>query len=139
MPRRRLRTFTLWTGATLCGLIAAAFVVSARWWVWLAVLDGPFIGVHAGALDCYWNTLAGRSGFRAHGAGLRFALVGMTRVNGFSLPLIYPFLAAAIPTLLVWRFVPKFPRGHCRRCGYNLKGLTEARCPECGKPFEGRQ
>ena len=28
MPRRRLRTFTLWTGTTLCVLIAAAFVVS---------------------------------------------------------------------------------------------------------------
>ena len=46
-----------------------------------------------------------------------------------------PFLAVAVLTLLVWRFMPKFPRGHCRRCGYNLKGLTEARCPECGTGF----
>ena len=46
------------------------------------------------------------------------------------------FLAVAIPTLLVWRFVPKFPRGNCQRCGYNLTGLTEARCPECGAEFE---
>ena len=28
MFRRRLRTFTLWTGTLLCVLIAAAFVVS---------------------------------------------------------------------------------------------------------------
>jgi hypothetical protein len=23
----------------------------------------------------------------------------------------------------------------CRKCGYNLTGLTETRCPECGEPF----
>ena len=49
--------------------------------------------------------------------------------------LLAVLLLVAIPTLLVWRFVPKFPRGHCRRCGYNLTGLTEARCPECGAGF----
>ena len=26
----------------------------------------------------------------------------------------------------------------CVNCGYNLTGLTEARCPECGQPFEPR-
>lgn len=25
--------------------------------------------------------------------------------------------------------------GHCQRCGYDLTGLSEARCPECGKPY----
>jgi hypothetical protein len=29
-------------------------------------------------------------------------------------------------------------RGECLRCGYNLNGLTEPRCPECGRPFELR-
>src|SRR4051794_13859762 len=23
----------------------------------------------------------------------------------------------------------------CQTCGYNLRGLAEARCPECGEPF----
>jgi len=27
-------------------------------------------------------------------------------------------------------------RGLCRTCGYPLHGLTEARCPECGTPFD---
>ena len=49
--------------------------------------------------------------------------------------LLAVLLLAAVPTLLVWRFAPKFPRGHCQRCGYNLTGLTEARCPECGTEF----
>ena len=48
----------------------------------------------------------------------------------------FPVAAAGLPSFLVWRFVPKFPRGHFRRCGYNLTGLTEARCPECGTGFE---
>ncbi len=27
--------------------------------------------------------------------------------------------------------------GLCVKCGYNLKGLTEQRCPECGTSFAG--
>ncbi len=30
--------------------------------------------------------------------------------------------------------VPTF-LGPCASCGYNLRGLTELRCPECGTPF----
>lgn len=26
--------------------------------------------------------------------------------------------------------------GHCRNCGYNLFGLRDPRCPECGTVFE---
>jgi hypothetical protein len=25
---------------------------------------------------------------------------------------------------------------HCEKCGYNLNGLVEPRCPECGTPFD---
>lgn len=52
-----------------------------------------------------------------------------------------------IPTLLfslvAWRsFLPIWNRrkrrklGLCFNCGYNLRALTEPRCPECGTPFE---
>ena len=111
-------------------------MVSARWWVWIMVPGGPSIAVLAGALDWSDSELASSGvGYLRHGAGLRFALVGDSPLCGFTLPLIYPFGAVAILTLHVWRSVPKFPRGHCRRCGYNLTGLTEARCPECGAGF----
>ena len=29
-------------------------------------------------------------------------------------------------------------RVQCHKCGYNLYGLTEPRCPECGTPFDRR-
>ncbi len=132
MSQRRLQPIILITGTLLSVLIAAAFTASAWWRAHLAIPGGPFIGVHAGGLELYWNTLAGRPGWMRHGAGLRFALVGVTRVNGFTLPLIYPLLSVAVPTLLVWRFWPKPVKpGHCR-CGYDLRGNTSGVCPECG-------
>ena len=132
MPRPRLRTFTLWTGTLLCLLLAAAFMVSAWWWVSIEIRGGPFIGVYAGALEYTFPAGSIRAGLMRHRAGLRFALVGMMKANGFTLPLVYPFLGIAVPTLLVWWFGPKPPKpGHCR-CGYDLTGNTSGTCPECG-------
>lgn len=34
------------------------------------------------------------------------------------------------------RYWPLVPAGHCRVCGYDLYGLPEPRCPECGTPFD---
>ena len=28
---------------------------------------------------------------------------------------------------------------HCPNCDYDVRGLTESRCPECGKPFSTRE
>lgn len=35
--------------------------------------------------------------------------------------------------------VPEPRVGHCRRCDYDLTGLTQPRCPECGTPFDRPQ
>ena len=133
MSRRRLRTFTLWTGSLLCVLIAAAFVVSAWWWMAVEVRGGgPFIGIYAGAINYSQSPVLGGTGVRRNWTGLRFALLGRTTSSGFTLPLIYPFAAVAIPTLLASRFWPKPPKpGHCR-CGYDLRGNESGVCPECG-------
>lgn len=37
------------------------------------------------------------------------------------------------------RYRPVYLAGHCTKCGYNLHGLTEPRCPECGKTFERQE
>ena len=53
-----------------------------------------------------------------------------------------PALLALVP-LLVFVRGPlrrcfRRRRGLCENCAYNLTGLTEARCPECGTPFGPR-
>ncbi len=135
MRRRRWRTAVLWGGCTLSVLIAAAFTVSGWYMVWGEIRGGPYVGVHGGALVLAYPSARTGAGHSRHDKGLPLALVGMAFRNFRAIPLVYPFAAIALPTMLVWRFVPKFPRGHCRRCGYNLTGLTEARCPECGTGF----
>ena len=143
MRRRRWRTAVLWIGCTLSGLIVVAFLASGHRRMSLRNFT-PAITVHGGAV-----------GIALDGQSLRRWLLMIDRGPFFSdspswgswnewraisgrlvvAPRYALFLAVAVPTLLVWRFVPKFPRGHCRRCGYNLTGLAEARCPECGQAF----
>ena len=35
-----------------------------------------------------------------------------------------------------WLRRKRFRPGHCQQCDYNLTGLTESRCPECGTRFD---
>ncbi len=56
------------------------------------------------------------------------------------LPLSYPvFLFWAWPLVAFflgpWRQSGKRAKGFCIRCDYNLTGLVEPRCPECGTPL----
>ncbi|MBP7936865.1 MAG: hypothetical protein KA354_19665 [Phycisphaerae bacterium] len=37
--------------------------------------------------------------------------------------------------LLIGRLPPPLGQGQCPRCGYLLYGLTENRCPECGRGY----
>ena len=45
----------------------------------------------------------------------------------------YPALAFIRGPLRRWR---RHRKGLCLNCGYNLRGLTEPRCPECAKAFD---
>lgn len=53
-----------------------------------------------------------------------------------SLPLQPLFLFLVVATSVLWWLVPSYPPGCCRKCGYNLRGLTEPRCPECSTEFD---
>ncbi len=45
-----------------------------------------------------------------------------------------------LPQALRWAWLmlrtrSRLSNGLCIDCGYNLTGVTEPRCPECGQPF----
>ncbi len=148
MKLRRLRKFILITGTTLSVMIAVTFVLSGSYPVCLKLTgQGPTVGVVEGCWFIAWIRIGSGTFFTIPTGALhqhrmpswelwnQWSVLGLTPGRVF-IPLYGVFAAVAIPTLLIWRFVPKFPRGHCRRCGYNLTGLREARCPECGTGFD---
>ena len=103
------------------------------------VVNGPFALISMGVLVVGIDSeFAG--GIFVERNTLWWKSWNMFRIGPYAwIPLWMLFAAIGIPTLLVWRLVSKFPRGHCRRCGYNLTGLTQARCPECGEGFARRR
>ncbi len=59
----------------------------------------------------------------------------------FTLPLscaVSYLLARQVYESLRWKVVLD-DETHCLTCDYNLTGLTEPRCPECGQPFNLRR
>lgn len=60
-------------------------------------------------------------------------------VWSLKLPLWVPFLATALPTLLLYRVARRRRLfGHCPSCKYDLTGNTSGTCPECGKVIPER-
>jgi hypothetical protein len=127
--RRRPRTELerLKERRTAALILACGFVLYAAGAVWLAVKAyrwassvPPVPGVRPG------NT--GLPGFNPWDskllAGSAAATLGL--------------LAGAAATLWYYRRTGEKIRqlgGHCAICGYDLRGLPEPRCPECGTPF----
>ena len=133
---RRLRTFTLWTGTTLCLLIAAAFVTSAFWQIAFQFGQSACCYITGGSVTVLLGyPLSAPFVIARHTGGLyRWDEMASDWISFVELPLFTLLAAVAVPTLLVLRFVPKFPRGCCRRCGYDLTGNVSGTCPECGQP-----
>jgi hypothetical protein len=51
-------------------------------------------------------------------------------------PIWLPFLLFAAPTTWLWHRNRRVPPGHCRKCRYDLTGITTGICPECGTATE---
>jgi len=84
-------------------------------WFVLWTLLGAMIGVHLALLGSVMVVMSA--------VGQAQALSRLTRVR----LLLRMLIAAPIPI---------HDPAVCSRCGYDLRGLPEPRCPECGTPFE---
>ena len=50
--------------------------------------------------------------------------------------LLLTFCVSCYSWFWIYRPYSRLRSGKCLSCGYNLHGLTEPRCPECGTPFD---
>ena len=141
----------------LCGLLlsvglwAASFlglrygnrymdIVSVRWgqFIWgnAHAYSGP-IGVDV-TEGMKWQWV----GFRGFATDWRPRIFLRQRPRYLGIPLWIP--AGGFAVLFAQAYLPMRRRrkrvklGQCIECGYNLTGLPEPRCPECGQPFEGK-
>lgn len=146
----RTRRVFKWAGLMGCALLLIVWVAS--YWVvlypkWLKVECTWFVGLGHGYVECYYpaGVLTHRTGFlfgRIMGRRPNWwPVVQRTSVPGgascwyVGVPLWLPFLAAALPTGVLWHRDRRPPPGHCQACGYNLTGNTSGVCPECGEPI----
>ena len=72
------------------------------------------------------------------GAGPTGAPASLFKLSALYIPL-WPWavLLGGGATLLWWRARRVPIPGHCRKCGYDLAGLSDEKCPECGTPLIG--
>ena len=122
-------------------VFAVALEVSAFAFLWQAV--NPLSAALAVAACLFyvfvytlWLKRTSKSNIVIGGAaGAVPVLIGWSAVTS-SLDWAPVVLFLAYPVIAFFRGPVRRCRlralGHCRRCGYNLTGLPEPRCPECG-------
>ncbi|MCL4197374.1 MAG: hypothetical protein KJZ69_07750 [Phycisphaerales bacterium] len=140
--RRRLRSTCKWSGAVLTVLLFVVWVGSARWMVWSEPRDDLGLGIRSG---CF--LLAVDESGRMM-SGTRFELarndhsftwwfwtlwISLNPVVGVvSIPVWFLALLLAVPTIWLWYRDRRRAPGLCTKCGYDLRGMDHAVCPECG-------
>ncbi len=105
--------------------VAARGSEVARW-----ALVGMFLGYGVAQL-MFWLVLAPKHGLPKLDWGT-FAKV-VTLYGQFYGPLLGTIVGTIAGAIVSARC--PLEKGHCVDCGYNLAGLRERRCPECGKSF----
>ena len=115
------------------GNIAGSVVLAGGWvWAWRrGVRWTPWLRRETGTLSLGLVAFCGCAGLIESSTDW----IDSLRVN---LPLL---LAGAFMTITAWRWQrwgsavagEEEVRPHCPACGYNMTGLQQARCPECGR------
>lgn len=117
--------------ATRLRILSAVAVVSIAWVVFGAAWGG--INRACGYLDEYWFRLVRMLISACHLGG------GTARsVSSFfaSVAYLLPHCASVVLFYFLTRESSASRAGRCDHCGYDLFGILENRCPECGKPCD---
>lgn len=118
----------------LSNALAAAVLIIGWWAVWRTLVHWT-----SGRIGLTILAAAGALGIA------RLIVLGNDLFLGGDIHAVHPWdlggdCAAAVwigATAYLWRGGPArhIPRLPCPRCGYDLRGLHEARCPECGTQY----
>lgn len=145
LPRRPLLAIGKWTVLGLCTAIAAVWLVSG-WYLLYWVRDWPG-GGYIRLIVASGTVALGQGPEDANSPGIGSALAVRTgseptwrwsaqplsSVDMVQIPIWFPFLLAAAATAFLWWRAGRRPKpGHCT-CGYNLAGIEDKACPECGR------
>ncbi len=65
-----------------------------------------------------------------------WSVIAVVLSVGFAMLTVGPALLLSLLTFIHNRYWPVYEPGRCRICKYDLRGLPEPRCPECGTPFD---
>jgi len=77
---------------------------------------------------------AGMIAFARVGGSLAGYWQAILQLASFPLLYVLPLVGAVAAYHMIRRHVPPISgETHCGNCGYVLRGLSEARCPECGR------
>jgi hypothetical protein len=159
--RSRTRRVLKWVGTVLCVLVAALWLASG-WYapgytlyygrgqrmLLVEFSSGILYAQHAVLNPAWLPRRVRRSHWDLRWVGRYPSFVTLQPVScrkacyvggtyaDVSVSIWLLWLLIALPTAYLWWRDRRFPSGHCKRCGYSLRGLPEPRCPECGTAFE---
>ena len=133
-----------WAGVVLCVLIIATWAVSMFVAVGIAGAPRASVVVESGVFIALWSAApaAGLEWFISPAEPRRLSPLFEwfpSEVSAMFIPCWLPLALLIIPTaLLLWLDRRRIRRGHCWKCGYNLRGNVSGRCPECGRKTSDR-
>ena len=142
--RSRLRRLAIWKWAMFgaCALLVAAwgaslwlvvrydYYTASRTWVCVRLAEGNIESYRY--TDFRQGPFNPPGGWSIERAGEMWWSGNFEDVSFAMIPLWWLLLAAALPTIVLWRRGRGFPPGHCEKCGYDLTGNVSGVCPECG-------
>lgn len=63
------------------------------------------------------------------------ALDELGKLIQFGFALVLVFFAGPVSRLVMWRMRPA---GECSKCGYDVRGVSGGKCPECGAELNAK-